>query len=80
VTINTGMYADADVKPSAVTSTDLPLPASTGASPHTMQLTDSTGEQVYKQKSNHNYNVAFVCDIAHLRNNRITQRSINRLI
>ena len=58
------MYADADVKPSAMTSTDLPLPASTGASPHTMQLTDSTGEQVYKHSSNHNYNAVLLCDNA----------------
>jgi len=56
VTINTDLYADADVTfitPSTATSTD--LPASTGDSPLTKQLSDSADEQVYKHKGNHNY-------------------------
>ena len=55
------MYADADVTfitPSTVTSTD--LPASTGDSPLTKQLSDSADEQVYKHKGNHNYKVHFM--------------------
>jgi len=59
--INADVYADTDVTfitPSTVTSTD--LPASTGVSPLTLQLSDSPGEQIYKHKGNHNYNGRFM--------------------